>query len=180
MNASAPEPRTSLKPGDVLLVMGVAGTGKTEIANRLADALGGVFLEGDDLHNARNVAAMSRGIPLTDEDRWPWLEAICDHAGRQTRKPVVIACSALKRSYRDFIRQRLGAVTLFHLMGTPALISERLRNRRGHFATVSLHESQMLTLEPPTADEEPINLDIAASPEEIVFAAIVEIGARAL
>lgn len=157
---------------DIILVMGVAGTGKTEIARRLAAMLNGAFLEADTLHSAENVASMSRGIPLTDADRWPWLQAVCDTAREQQNRPVVIACSALKRSYRDFIRERMGPVTVLFLNGPAALISERLRNRKGHFATLSLHESQMRTLEPPAADEQPIDLDIQLSPEDILDLAL--------
>lgn len=161
-------PPVSRLENNFVLVMGVAGTGKTEIARRLAMALDGSFLEADTLHSPENVASMSRGIALTDADRWPWLQAVCDAAIEQEVRPVVIACSALKRSYRDFIRERLGPVTLLHLTGSATLISERLKNRRGHFATLSLHESQMRTLEPPAEDEQPILLDISRTPEAIV------------
>lgn len=161
-------PRGSWLKNNFVLVMGVAGTGKTEIARRLAMALDGILLEADTLHSPESVASMSRGIALTDADRWPWLQAVCDAAIKQEVRTVVIACSALKRSYRDFIRERLGPVTLLHLTGSATLISERLQNRRGHFATLSLHESQMRTLEPPAEDEQPIHLDISHTPEEIV------------
>lgn len=157
---------------DFLVVMGIAGTGKTEIAQRLARALGASFVEADSFHSAENVERMRRGIGLTDDDRWPWLNAVCDAALAEQRRPVVIACSALKRSYRDLFRQRLGALRILFLDGSTQLIAERLKERKNHFASISLLESQVQTLEPPTADEDPIILDIAKTPGMIVVHAV--------
>lgn len=152
---------------DFIVVMGVAGTGKSEIGSRLAAALNGGFVEADDLHSAENVARMRQGIPLTDALRAPWLNAVCDQALSLGQRPVIISCSALKRSYRDLLRSRLGCVRLVFLDGRAALIAQRLQTRSGHFATSSLLESQLLTLEPPGADENAIRLDIELSPEII-------------
>lgn len=151
-----------------ILVMGIAGTGKSEIASRLAAALGGVFIEADAYHSHENVERMSQGIGLTDEDRWPWLAAVAQAALGAKGRPVVIACSALKRSYRDFLRERIGAFPILYLTGSPELIGERLTRRRNHFAGGSLLESQLQTLEPPTDDEDVVHLDIRLPPDELV------------
>ena len=161
-----------------IVVMGIAGTGKTEIGRRLAEALGGAFVEADQFHSQENVEKMRRGIGLTDADRWPWLAAVCDAASAETSQPVVIACSTLKRSYRDFLRQRLEAMQLLFLHGTKDLINSRLLARKDHFASASLLESQLNTLEPPTAYEPAIWLDVAAAPDTIVAEAIVALAAR--
>lgn len=163
------------RPG-YLVVMGVAGTGKTEIARRLADVLQAPFVEADLLHSAANVERMRRGVGLTDEDRWPWLNAVCDAAYAHQHRPVVIACSVLKRSYRDLFRRRLGVVRILFLHGSMELVGERLKRRKNHFASVSLLESQIRTLEPPAADEDPIVLDIAEPPEIIVTNALSVLG----
>lgn len=157
------------------LVMGIAGTGKSEIASRLAAALGGTFIEADDFHSRENVERMRQGIGLTDADRWPWLGAVAQAALDASGRPVIIACSALKRSYRDFLRAKIGALPIFYLIGTPELIGDRLANRPGHFATGSLLESQMSTLEPPGEDEATISLDIRLPPEAIVAAALTHL-----
>ena len=161
-----------------LVVMGIAGTGKTEIGRRLAEALRGAFVEADLFHSPENVERMRRGIGLTDADRWPWLAAVCDAASAETSQPVVIACSTLKRSYRDFLRQRLGDVQLLFLHGTRELINSRLLARKDHFASASLLESQLNTLEPPGAGESAIWLDVAAAPDAIVAEAAAALAAR--
>ncbi len=161
-----------------LVVMGIAGTGKTEIGRRLAEALGSAFVEADQFHSQENVERMRRGIGLTDADRWPWLAAVCDAASAETSQPVVIACSTLKRSYRDFLRQRLGAVQLLFLHGARELIKSRLLARKDHFASASLLESQLNTLEPPDAGESAIWLDVAATPDTIVAEAMLALASR--
>ncbi|RJG47331.1 gluconokinase [Mesorhizobium sp. DCY119] len=160
---------------DFFVVMGIAGTGKTEIAQRLAQALGASFVEADTFHNASNVERMRNGIGLTDEDRWPWLNAVCD-AALAERRPVVIACSVLKRRYRDLFRQRLGFLRILFLHGSIELIAERLQARKNHFASASLLESQVQTLEAPATDENPIIIDIAGTPEAIVARVRTELG----
>lgn len=159
-----------------ILVMGVAGTGKSEIARRLAAALGGTLIEADDYHSAENVERMRRGVGLTDADRRPWLAAVAEAAGEAQEQPAVIACSALKRSYRDFLRARLGPLRIVHLAGTRELIASRLSGRKGHFATGSLLESQLQTLEPPCGDEQAVCLDIALPPEAVVAEALAALG----
>ncbi len=162
----------ALSQSDFLVVMGIAGTGKTEIASRLAEALGCGWIEADRLHSPENVELMRQGIGLTDEQRWPWLAAVCDAALAEPGRPVVIACSALRRRYRDFLRDGLGAVRFLFLDGSPELIEQRLGARKSHFATTSLLASQLATLEPPADDEDPVRLDIALTPSEIVAHAV--------
>lgn len=168
------EVRTSRAGGvpDFIVVMGVAGTGKTEIARRLADVLGAPFVEADAFHSSANVERMRLGIGLTDEDRWPWLNAVCEAALAERRRPVVIACSVLKRSYRELFRRRLGAVRILFLHGPLDLVAERLRERKDHFASISLLESQFQALESPAQDEQAITLDIAQKPQAIVAQAL--------
>jgi gluconokinase len=153
-----------------LIVMGVSGSGKTTIASRLAARLGWTFEDGDRFHPASNVAKMAAGHPLTDEDRWPWLQAIADEidAVCQRGGHVVIACSALKRTYRDLLVHGRSDVRLIFLNGSQALISERLARRKGHFMPPGLLDSQFKTLELPKSDENPVTVSIDAPVEAIV------------
>ena len=161
-----------------ILVMGIAGTGKSVIASRLSAALGGIFIEADAYHSQDNVDRMRQGIGLSDEDRWPWLAAVAQAVLDAQSRPVILACSALKRSYRDFLRARIGAFPILYLAGSPALIGERLAHRRNHFAGGSLLESQLQTLEPPAEDEDVIHLDIRRSPDAIVADALAGLEGR--
>jgi gluconokinase len=148
----------------VIVVMGVAGSGKTTIASGLAERLGVPFVEGDSLHPPANVKKMSAGIPLTDEDRWPWLQAIGERmeVERATGHGVVVSCSALKRIYRDCLRKCVhGRVQFILLDGSHALISDRMKKRKGHFMPPALLDSQFATLERPGADEDATILDIS-------------------
>ena len=154
----------------LLVVMGVAGCGKTTIGEHLAAAptIDGTFLDGDAFHPQANIEKMSQGIALTDEDRWPWLEIF----GREiaARSGTVIGgCSSLKRAYRDFITKAAGEPVLFiYLNGSRELIADRMGKREGHFMPTSLLDSQFATLEVPTADECAIDVDINATTDEIV------------
>lgn len=160
---------TDKKP--LIVVMGVAGSGKTTLASHLAERLGVPFVEGNSLHPPANVKKMASGIPLTDEDRWPWLEAIGDRieAERSTGHGVVVACSALKRVYRDCLRKKVHDRLHFILLdGSRQLISERMRQRKGHFMPPALLESQFAALESPSPDEHAVILDISHKPAELV------------
>lgn len=150
----------------VLVIMGVSGSGKSTVAGLLAGRLGWDLAEGDDLHPESNVAKMQAGRPLTDEDRWPWLESIASwiRAHTETGTPGVVTCSALKKRYRDILRSE-GVVFVF-LEGTQEKISDRLASRHGHFMPPALLESQFEALEAPTADEKFIALSVSASPAE--------------
>jgi len=151
--------------------MGVSGSGKTTVGAKLARALRLAFLEGDDLHPAQNVERMAAGIPLTDDDRRPWLLAIAGRLrdARRAGVGLVVACSALKRSYRDLLRS-VGAadVRFVYLKGTRAILAERLANRRGHFMPPALLDSQAATLEEPAPDEHTWVCDIRETPDAIV------------
>jgi gluconokinase len=150
--------------------MGVAGSGKSLIGAALAQTLGFEFVEGDNFHPPENVRRMASGISLTDEDRAAWLAALAAEIRRAKQAGVglVVTCSALKRSYRDVLRGAAQDVQFIFLQGTPALIADRLANRTGHYMPASLLESQLVTLEEPTADEGAWVVDIAKSPAEIV------------
>jgi gluconokinase len=161
-----------------LIVMGVAGSGKSTIAENLAKRLGWTYEDGDRFHPASNVAKMSAGHPLTDEDRWPWLQAIADEIDRVCKagEHVVMACSALKRSYRDVLVHGRRDVRIVYLNGTQELIAGRLAQRKGHFMPPGLLVSQFKTLEPPGADENPVIVSIDASVEEIVDDTVSQMG----
>jgi gluconokinase len=153
-----------------LIVMGVSGSGKTTVGERLASRLGWLYQDADRFHPPGNVAKMSAGHALTDEDRWPWLNAIAAELDRMRSagKQVVVGCSALKRAYRDVLVHGRSDVRLVYLEGTPALIAERLGRRKGHFMPPGLLSSQFKTLEPPTPDEHAIKVSIDAPAETIV------------
>jgi gluconokinase len=153
----------------ILIVMGVSGCGKTTIGEMLADRLKCDFADADSFHSQANKDKMHKGIPLTDDDRWPWLKAIrASIVEKQADGTThVYACSALKRVYRDILRDGDTDVTFVYLKGTPELLQERIKTRKGHFFDPKLLQSQLDTLEPPGPDEA-IEVDIALSPEEIV------------
>jgi gluconokinase len=146
--------------------MGVSGSGKSTVGAALARRLDVPFADADDLHPAANVAKMSAGIPLDDDDRRPWLDAVglwlADHAG------AVMSCSALKRSYRDQLRSRRADVEFLQLTGSPELIARRQGDRPGHFMPSSLVASQFATLEPLAADEHGVTIDVERSVDAIV------------
>jgi len=151
----------------VIVVMGVSGAGKTTIGSMLAQRLQWEFRDADWFHPAANVAKMEAGLPLTDEDRWPWLEAIAawiDETRRAGRHGVV-ACSALKRVYRDILIGARADVRLVYLKGERDLIARRMAGRQGHFMPTSLLDNQLATLEEPTADERPLVVPIHVAPE---------------
>src|SRR6476620_369567 len=150
--------------------MGVSGSGKSTIADHLAGRLGWRYEDGDRFHPASNVAKMSAGQPLTDEDRWPWLQAIADEIERACKagQRVVIECSALNRAYRDILVHGRDDVRIVFLNGTQELIADRLAARKGHFMPPGLLTSQFKTLEPPQPTERPITVSIDAPVEAIV------------
>jgi len=150
--------------------MGVSGSGKSTIADHLAGRLGWHYEDGDRFHPASNVEKMSAGHPLTDEDRWPWLQAIADEIDRLAAagERAVIACSALKRAYRKILVHGRDDVRIVFLDGTLDLIAARLAARKGHFMPPGLLASQFKTLERPGANERPISVSIDAPVESIV------------
>lgn len=146
--------------------MGVCGSGKTTVGRLLATSLGVPYVDGDDLHPARNVALMAAGTPLTDEDRAGWLDAVAATL-RDASWGVVVSCSALKRSYRERLRQANPGLRLVHLHGPRELLWQRMSARQGHYMPAALLDSQLQTLEPPAADENAIVLDISREPAEL-------------
>ncbi|MFN4192527.1 MAG: gluconokinase [Tabrizicola sp.] len=135
-----------------IILMGVAGCGKSSVGESLAVRLGIPYRDGDDLHTPEAVEKMRAGIPLTDEDRWPWLDRVAGVLA--TQAPVIVGCSALKRSYRDRIRAGAGGPVRFvHLAGSRDVIAARMAKRTGHYMPTSLLDSQFATLEPPGPDE---------------------------
>jgi gluconokinase len=163
----------------VLVIMGVSGSGKSTVAGLVASRLGWDLAEGDDLHPPANVAKMHSGQPLTDDDRWPWLESIADWIRAHTASgiPGVITCSALKKRYRDVLRGE-GVVFVF-LEGTRDRISDRLASRHGHFMPPALLASQFEALEAPTEDENFISLCVTATPAEEAQEVIDRLGLEA-
>jgi gluconokinase len=163
----------------ILIAMGVSGSGKTTIGETLASALGCDFADADSFHSQANKDKMHQGIPLTDDDRWPWLAAIRASIEKKQQEggSHVYACSALKQVYRDILRDGDKDVIFVYLKGSPELLRERIKTRKGHFFDPALLQSQLDTLEPPGADEA-IVVDIALSPEDIVKQVIKEMDAR--
>ncbi|WP_298839626.1 gluconokinase [uncultured Roseobacter sp.] len=160
------------------VVMGVSGCGKTSVGQGLAASIGAEFVDGDDLHPPANVAKMARGEPLDDADRGPWLEAVAARMKAGTGS-VVMGCSALKRRYRDIIRDGAGRPVMFlHLAGSRDLIAARMSAREGHFMPLSLLDSQFTALEPPASDELALTVDIDRSEAEIVAWLVSEIAGR--
>ncbi len=157
-----------------IIVMGVSGSGKSTVGALLAEALGWPFADADGFHPAANVAKMASGQPLTDEDRWPWLDAIAKHiaAARAAGQPVVVACSALRRAYRDRLRAGHKDLVFLHLAGEAGLIASRQAARQGHFMPPSLMASQFATLEDPAGEADAVTVSVRASPHEVVAAAL--------
>jgi gluconokinase len=167
-----------LKPV-IVVVMGVSGSGKTTIGTLLAQRLGCVYAEADDFHPPANVAKMRAGQPLTDADRLPWLQAIatwiegCEEGGED----AVVTCSALKRSYRDVLRDGHKHVRIVFLEADPELLAHRVLHRVGHFFPADLLDSQLATLEPPGADELVIRVDNSTQPSAVVDEILSRLGA---
>jgi gluconokinase len=157
-------------PTVTLVVMGVSGSGKTTIAIAVAKRLGWVFAEGDDFHPAANVEKMRAGHPLTDDDRWPWLEALADWIGarEQAGDNAVLTCSALKRSYREVLERGHPSVRFVHVTASPETIRRRLQRRRGHYMPAALLDSQLATLEPLQPDEPGLTITGDGEPGDVV------------
>ncbi|TCU37886.1 gluconate kinase (SKI family) [Rhizobium azibense] len=167
--------RPLFKVSQRLVLMGVAGCGKSSVGAALAARLGAVYLDGDDLHPSENIDKMRRGMALDDEDRWPWLTLV----GRKLSNsggPQIVGCSALKRAYRIHITQTCAeTVTFVHLAGTPEVIKARMNARKGHFMPTGLLTSQFAALEPPGADENAFSVDIDRPLGSIVEAIVTQL-----
>jgi gluconokinase len=161
-----------------IVVMGVAGCGKTAVGEALAAALGWRFIEGDRLHPPANIERMSAGLPLTDAHRWAWLDAIGARIAEAERDGAVAACSALKRIYRDRLRSYSHRLLFVHLDIDKATAVHRVASRAGHFMPASLVESQFADLEPPGPDEMAVRLDANRTVGELVAEAAAALEAR--
>jgi gluconokinase len=166
---------SAAKPKTAIVVMGVAGSGKSTVGQVLARRLGWAFAEADDFHSAANVAKMASGTPLTDEDRRPWLESIRTWIDANPGDSVV-TCSALRRSYRDILRGAEANVRFLHLSGTQQNLAARMAARTSHFMPTGLLASQLATLEPLEGDEDGVVIEITGTPEEIVTNAMTALG----
>jgi len=154
-----------------IVVMGVSGSGKSTVGAALAQRFRVPFADADDFHPPANIAKMSAGQPLTDADRWPWLEALGVWLEKHD-EGAVMTCSALKRSYRDVLREHVPALGFIHLHGSRELIAQRQATRPGHFMPASLLDSQFATLEPLQSDETGFLVDVSPEIDEIVEAAL--------
>jgi gluconokinase len=153
-----------------VVVMGVSGSGKSTVAAGLVERLGWEFAEGDDFHPPANVEKMRSGTPLGDEDRWPWLRTLAAWIGDHERagKSVVVTCSALKRAYRDVLREGHPSVWFAHVTADAELLRERVTHRTGHYMPSTLLESQLALLEPLQDDEPGAGVSGAGAPEDVV------------
>jgi gluconokinase len=162
----------------IVVVMGVSGSGKTTLGTGIARRMHWTFQEGDDLHPPANVEKMSRGEPLTDEDRWPWLAAIGAWMDEQraSGSSAVLTCSALRRTYRDYLRDGRPEVVFCHVVADPDVIRDRVEHRRGHYMPASLLPSQLATLEPLGPDEPGVTVSAEGEPDEVLGGALQALG----
>lgn len=160
------------------LVMGVAGSGKTSVAQALAKQFNGVLLDADDYHPRRNVERMRAGQPLSDDDRWPWLAAVAEavlRAEQREGRPVFFACSALKLDYRQLLRQRLPGLQTIFLRGSPTLIHQRMTQRSEHYMPPELLGSQIATLQDPSSEPDVFTVDVDGALAQVAAAAIARV-----
>lgn len=164
-----------------LVVMGVSGVGKTSVADALVERTGWLFQEGDDLHPEENRAKMAAGTALTDDDRWPWLRRIAAWIGQQEAagRGAVVTCSALRRSYRDLLRDGHPSVRFVHLVASDDVLTDRITNRRGHYMPPSLLRSQLETLEPLGPDEPGARIETLGDPDAIATRVLQKLGLTA-
>ena len=172
-SASPPQP-------DVVIVMGVSGSGKSTVAKGISTVMGWEFAEGDAFHSEANVAKMHSGQPLTDDDRWPWLESIGDWiSGKEVAgESAVVTCSALRRVYRDLLRQDRPHVRFLHVEAPSAVIQDRMEHRPGHYMPASLLPSQLATLEPLAADEPGVSVTNEGTAAEVLSRSLHALGLR--
>ena len=152
----------------LVVVMGATAVGKTTVGELLAKRLDVEYADADAFHPQANIDKMSNGVPLTDADRWPWLEGIGQWLAERAPIGGVVSCSALKRAYRDVLVNAAPTVSFLHLHGDPAVIRERIANRKGHFMPPSMVDSQLATLEVLEPDEPGAVVDLTLTPDEIV------------
>lgn len=179
MEAETAAPGAEATQPPVVVVMGVSGSGKSVVGMALARALGGRLAEGDKFHPSENIARMSSGMPLRDQDRWGWLDAIVAEIGHADAEhgPLVVACSALKRAYRDRLRRADPNILFVYLEVPRDVAAVRVASRKGHFMPASLIDSQFGDLEPPLADERAIWLDATGDIGGLVAAVVASLAA---
>ena len=174
------EPPTVSAPSQpqFLIVMGVSGSGKTTVAEGIATRMGWLYAEGDDFHSQANVNKMASGVPLTDEDRWPWLRAIGTWIDEHERdgRSAVVTCSALKRAYRDLLRERREHIRFVYLDIPEGILRDRLTHRTGHYMPSSLLPSQLATLEPLQPDEDGVVVHAHGDPDASISEALDALG----
>ena len=166
----------------IVVAMGVCSSGKTSVGTVVASRLNWTFIEGDDLHPPANITKMASGVPLTDEDRWPWLDSIADRMREidKAGESAVVACSALRQAYRDRLRRSGADLCFLHLTGDVSLIRQRMQNRSGHFMPAGLLDSQLATLEPAGVDEALYEVDITRNVGDLAEAAIKYLTSRSV
>ena len=166
----------------IVVAMGVCSSGKTSVGKVVASRLNWTFIEGDDLHPPANITKMASGVPLTDEDRWPWLDSIADRMREidKAGESAVVACSALRQAYRDRLRRSGADLRFLHLTGDVSLIRQRMQNRSGHFMPAGLLDSQLATLEPAGVDEALYEVDITRNVGDLAEAAIIYLTSRSV
>ena len=166
----------------IVVAMGVCSSGKTSVGKVVASRMNWTFIEGDDLHPPANITKMASGVPLTDEDRWPWLDSIADRMREidKAGESAVVACSALRQAYRDRLRRSGADLCILHLTGDVSLIRQRMRNRSGHFMPAGLLDSQLATLEPAGVDEALYEVDITRNVGDLAEAAIKYLTSRSV
>ncbi|WP_245198584.1 gluconokinase [Jiella mangrovi] len=164
-----------------LVIMGPSGVGKSTTAELIAARLGWPFAEADEFHPKANIEKMTKGVPLNDEDRAPWLASIRDWISREAQSGVstVLTCSALKRSYRDILRQAGAKVRFVALEADPDIVSSRLEHRKGHYMPKSLLQSQFADFQPLEADEDGFSVPVIAPPDEVVRTILAKLGLEA-
>ncbi|MDX1887549.1 gluconokinase [Mycolicibacterium sp. 120270] len=165
--------------GSPIVVMGVSGSGKSTVGAALAQRKRVPFADADDFHPPANIAKMTAGEPLNDDDRYPWLEAIGEWLGARCTDGGVMSCSALKHKYRDQIRRHCPGVIFLHLAGSPEVIGKRQASRPGHFMPASLLASQFETLEPLTSDEHGVTIDVDQDIDSIIESYLAQTDSRA-
>ncbi len=170
------DPDGAVRP-TTIVVMGVSGSGKSTVAAGLVHRLGWDFAEGDDFHPRANVEKMRAGHPLDDEDRWPWLRTLAAWIGEheQAGRSAVVTCSALRRAYRDLLRDGHPSVWFAHVAADTQLIRERIERRTGHYMPAALLESQLATLEPLQPDEPGVRVSVARAADEVVDELLTEL-----
>ncbi|MDP4026731.1 gluconokinase [Methylobacterium sp. NEAU 140] len=174
-------PRRAARAAQVLVVMGVSGSGKSTVAELIAERLGWIFVDGDSFHTPEHVAKMHAGFALDDEDRAPWLARIAAWIRQRLEagESGVVVCSALRRAYRDALTGGSRRVRIVYLEGDKGLIARRLAERQGHFMSPRLLDSQFATLEPPGPEERPITVGIVEPPEAVAGRVIARLEAEA-